>query len=110
MDSSAIPSSSPVVMPGRTAERSSASVRETTLPACFMASNCSEVFSSIVPSSSPWACMEGDFLRGLAGELPAEGTCSARGGGPVDRGDRPLGDDLDRAGGVDRGQHALLAV
>ena len=93
MLSSAIASSSPVVTPGRAAERSSSSVSPTSSPATRILSIWSRVLISRPRSRNPI-------------ETFAVSSC----GNDVERVEDPLGDVLDLAEAVDLDEQAAAAV
>src|SRR5215210_2576300 len=99
MESSAMASSSPVVTPGRTAARTAAIAPATTRPAPRM--------SSISCGVLIWIIRPLHFASSARGERrPAPRTTASA----PERLERPLGDLLDRADGVDPGQQSLFVV
>src|SRR5215217_761553 len=99
MWSSAMASSSPVVTPGRTAARTAAIAPATTRPAPRM--------SSISCGVLIWIIRPLHFASSARGERrPA----SSRTASAPERLERPLGDLLDRAHGLDPGQQSLSVV
>src|SRR5919107_2025880 len=99
MWSSAIASSSPVLTPGRTAALTAAMAPAVTSPEARM--------SSISCGVLIWIIRPLHFASSARGERRAASSPTAS---APERRERPLGDLLDRADGVDPGQQSLSVV